>query len=199
MKLGLFGGSFDPIHRGHVAHARAALDSLGLDRVLFLPTGRPPHKVQSRLAPAWSRFAMVELALLDEDNLETSPLEISESEPSFTVDSLRHFAGRFSGAELHLLLGADSFLDLPNWRSWTEITELATLVVFSRPGVDAESGCGEAHAELIRRGRVRWVANPPLDISATEIRRCLAAAGPVPADWLDPRVLRYVRKYSLYR
>jgi nicotinate-nucleotide adenylyltransferase len=199
VRLGLFGGGFDPIHRGHVEPARKALEVLSLDRVNFLPTGRPPHKASRQLAPAWSRFAMVELALLDEPLLQASPFELSEGAPSYTVETLRHFAARHPAAELFLLLGADAFLDLPNWRNWAEIAQLATLVVFSRPGFDAELGAREEHAELLRRGRVRRLDSVAVDVSATEIRRRLTEREPMPPEWLDERVLKYALKYSLYR
>src|SRR6188472_858835 len=133
MKLGLFGGSFDPIHRGHVEPVRAALAEVGLDRVLYLPTARPPHKQIRKLAPPWGRFAMVELALLGEPRLQVSPYELQLERPAYTVETLEHFRRELPDAELHLLIGEDSFRDLTQWVRWTDIARLANLVVLARP------------------------------------------------------------------
>src|SRR5262245_9737320 len=91
MKLGLFGGSFDPIHHGHVRPVLEAVEQIGLDRVVYLPTGRPPHKPNRRLAPALARYAMAEIALLPHSRLEVSGHELSEAAPHYTVDTLLHF------------------------------------------------------------------------------------------------------------
>lgn len=201
MKLGLFGGSFDPMHAGHVAVARAALGALGLERVVVLPTARPPHKPDRRFAPPLARHAMAELALLDDPRLVVSDFELTLDRPAFTVDSLRRF-GAGPGVELHLLLGSDSLAELATWRDWEEILELAVLAVVARPGSGRErvlAAVPPALAERLRRARLVWVDVPPHPASASEIRRRLAAGEPLPDGWLDPRVLTFVTKYRLYR
>lgn len=202
-RLGLFGGSFDPIHGGHVGAARAALVGLELDRVVVLPTARPPHKHGRALAPAWQRFAMVELALLDEARLEASVHELDQRAPAYTVETLRHFAAPAAGPspELFLILGRDSYLDLPNWKQWQEILELASVAVMGRAG-EARSTSPEVSSALETarvNGRVLFLEGPEHAASATEIRRRLAAGESVPDGWLDARVLQYLSKYSLYR
>ena len=112
MKVGLFGGSFDPIHRGHLDPVRAAMRDLGLDRVIYLHTARPPHKPGRALAPALARYAMVELALLGEEGLYASAHELTLDRPAYTIETLEHFRRQMPAAELYLLIGGDSFADL---------------------------------------------------------------------------------------
>ena len=199
-KLGLFGGSFDPIHYGHILPVRAAKEALGLERVLYLPTARPPHK-GARFATPLQRWAMVELALLDQDGLDASPLELTP-EPAYTIETLEHFSRAEPGAQLHLLIGGDSFADLPHWRRWHELFALARVVVLVRPGWENEGLLAAAPAELaaaVASGRVTFIANPPVAVSSTELRETFAA-GRVPAAGLVPdAVVKYVRKYGLYR
>ena len=121
MKIGLFGGSFDPIHRGHVEPVQRAVGQLGLYRVLYLPTAVPPHKRGREFAPALARYAMTELALLDEARLEVSVHELTLGRPAYTADTVEHFAARMPGAALHLLLGADSFRDFGTWVRWLDM------------------------------------------------------------------------------
>jgi nicotinate-nucleotide adenylyltransferase len=198
VRTGLYGGSFDPIHAGHVAPAQAARRALGLDRVLFLPTARPPHKAARGLAPASARFAMVELALLYEEGLFVSAHELREDRPSYTVETLEHFHRTLPEDELFLLLGSDSLAALASWRRWRELPELAELVVLHRPGWERSQLAPEI-AALLGSGRVHFVDNPPIEVSATELRRCLACGESLPADTVPQLVLDYVHKYGLYR
>lgn len=202
MKVGLFGGSFDPIHRGHIEPVKAARAALGLDRVYYLPTACPPHKPEGRLAPAHARYAMVELALLDEEGLLVSPFEMAADRRSYTIDTLRHFRVELPGAELVLLLGGDAFAGLPAWKEWRAIVELATLALLVRPGWEAPALASRLPAEvagLLGGGRVRVVENPPLDVSASELRALLGRGEDPPAGALPAPVVKYVRKYALYR
>jgi nicotinate-nucleotide adenylyltransferase len=199
VKLGIFGGSFDPIHAGHIRPAAAARQQLGLDKVMFLPTAQPPHKPDRVLAPALRRYAMVELALLHEDGLEASAIELDSARPAYTVETLESLHRALPDAELYLLLGADSFADLHLWVRWPEIVELARLAVLVRPGF---GGVGHALAPAaalaLARGRVDFVANQPIAVSATELRATFAA-GQRPAPGLVPDlVLDFIGKYRLY-
>jgi nicotinate-nucleotide adenylyltransferase len=202
VRVGLLGGSFDPVHRGHVAGALAARERLGLERVLFVPTGRPPHKPGRRFAPALARYAMVELALLDCPELAVWDVELAAGQPSYTIETLERFAAERPGDEAVLVLGSDSLAALDTWRRWTEILERAALAVVERPGAARETvlaGLGAGLAARLACARVEWVAHAPHPASASEIRRRLAAGEPVPEGWLDPRVLTFVHKYRLYR
>jgi nicotinate-nucleotide adenylyltransferase len=200
--LGLFGGSFDPVHRGHVEMALAACSTLGLERVVFLPTAQPPHKPGRTFAPALARYAMVELALLDQPRLVVSDAELVAGRPVYTIETLERFAREAPGAELVLLLGSDSLAALDTWRRWPELLERARLAVVERPGAlrpDVVAGLGPELARRLAGARVEWVAHQPHPASASEIRRRLAAGEPLPENWLDSRVLTFIRKYGLYR
>ena len=199
-KIGLFGGSFDPIHGGHVEPVRAARAAVGLERVFFLPTAHPPHKAGRRFAPALARFAMVELALLQEDGMFVSTHELGP-EPAYTVDTLEHFRGELPGADLHLILGSDSLAALPTWRRWRELPQLATLVVLTRPGSEPAVDPAKLPRELQAAhadGRLIAVEHTPVAVSATALRACLAAGEDPPAGSIHPLVLDYARKYRLY-
>ncbi|HWM91000.1 MAG TPA: nicotinate (nicotinamide) nucleotide adenylyltransferase [Thermoanaerobaculia bacterium] len=200
MKLGLFGGSFDPIHRGHIEPVQAAREALGLDRVIYLPTAVPPHKPGRVLAPAHARYAMVEMALLDEEGLYAATFELTLERPAYTIETLEHFHGIMPGAELHLLIGGDSYADLDHWVRWREIVDAARLVVLTRPGWTLEEATLSPElAGLARSGKVVFLGQPAVDISSTRLREMFArgespAAGTVPLP-----VVRYVHKYGLYR
>lgn len=200
MRIGLFGGSFDPIHAGHVSAVKEARAVLGLDRVIYLPTARPPHKLDRRMAPAHARLVMVELALLHEDGLEVSPFELREDgEPAYTVDTLEHYAGLYPEAELFLLLGVDAVVELPTWRRWERILELAVVGALSRPGQVSLSGATAALEEALAAGRIRLLSNQSWDLSSSEIRRLLRRGEDPPAGALPSLVLDYIRKYGHYR
>lgn len=196
MKVGLFGGSFDPVHRGHVEPVRAARRALGLERVIYLPTARPPHK-DDLAAPARARYTMVELALLGDERLVASDFEMRR-ETCYTIDTVEHFRRQLPEAEPVLLIGADSWASFTSWRDWRRILDLAQLAVLVRPGWEV----GELEppfAEARARGRLRFVANEPWPVSSSDLRRRLASGEELSSDMVPELVLDYLRKYRLYR
>jgi nicotinate-nucleotide adenylyltransferase len=207
MKIGLFGGSFDPIHRGHIQPVLEAVEQAGLDRVIYLPTGRPPHKPNRRLAPALARYAMTEMALLEHDRLWVSAQELSEAAPTYTVDTLRHFVETFPGDDLHLLIGGDSYAELSTWFRFEEILELARLVVLARPEAASTATAPDggsaavpaARAAITAAARVQLIANRPVEVSSTEVRRLLARGERPPSGWVPEPVVDFAFKYRLYR
>jgi nicotinate-nucleotide adenylyltransferase len=200
VKIGLFGGSFDPIHRGHIEPVREAKRTLGLDRVIYLPTAVPPHKPGRRLAPAHARYTMVELALLDEEGLYASSRELTPDRPAYTVETLEQVRREMPEADLHLLIGGDSFADLHLWVRWREIPGLARLVVLVRPGWSLDEAALDPEvAALARTDRVRLLDGAPVDVSSTRLRELLAAGEPVPPGSMPDLVVRYVQKYKLYQ
>lgn len=201
MRLGLFGGTFDPVHVGHVAGARAARSELDLDRILFLPTAVPPHKERSERTAALRRFVMVEMALQGEEALLASDFEMGREGPSYAVDTLEHFLGVDPEAELFYLIGMDSLAALPGWRRWQDLPRLARLVVLRRPGYSREQVEGDAPPEIreaIASERILFLENPRWDVSSTDIRERLARGDAPREGDLDPRVLDYARRYHLY-
>lgn len=200
MKIGLFGGSFDPIHYGHIRPVQEARRALGLDRVIYLPTAVPPHKPGRQLAPAYARYAMVELALLDEEGLYVSPHELTLGRPAYTIETVEHFQRVLPDAEIHLLIGGDSFADLPLWVRWRDLAAAARLVVLARPGwTFDEAGLAPELAALAQSDRVHLLRQPPVDISSTRLRALFARGEAPPAGMVPDRVACYVQKYDLYR
>jgi len=200
MKLGLFGGSFDPIHQGHVLPVREARRALGLDRVLYLVTAKPPHKPRRALAPPHARYTMVEMALLGEDGLYASPYEMVPDRPAYTIETLEHFRQTQPAADLHLLIGGDSFADLHLWYRWREIPAAARLVVLTRPGWELDARALHPDlAALVATDRVIFLRQPPVDISSTRLRELFARGEQPPAGQVSDLVVRYVQKYDLYR
>lgn len=202
MKLGIFGGSFDPVHSGHVVPVRKAREVIGLDRVVYLPTARPPHKPGRQFVRSQRRFAMVELALLDEPDFEVSAWELTPGQPAYTIDTIERLLQRDSSLDLYLILGGDSFKQLPSWRRWRDILRLSSLAVLTRPGWDydeVEPGLPEEMRRKVEEGGVTFVGNVPVDTSSTELRELFRAGGDIPEGAMPELVIKYVRKYSLYR
>jgi nicotinate-nucleotide adenylyltransferase len=197
-RVGLFGGSFDPIHTGHVEAALAVLEQLALERIVFLPTARPPHKQRRTFAPALLRYAMVEMALLPHAELWVSALELREDQTSYTIDSVEHFRATEPDTEIYLLLGADSYRELDQWVRWRDLVRLATLVVVERAGAPRAEVSPALAEAMATEGRLVALA-AQREVSSTTIRNLLArgerpAAGDLPAPVLDCCL-----KYSLYR
>lgn len=209
MKLGLFGGSFDPVHLGHVVPVQEARRRLGLDRVVYLPTASPPHKQDPESAPEAppaARYAMVEMAILPEEGLYASDHELRPDRASYTVETLEHFRreGAAAGYELdlHLILGSDSLAELDEWRRWEEILEFARLVVLVRQGSELAAIRPRLPPEvgaLLDGGRIDVVADARVDVSSTEIRRRLARGEAPDEEHLPPLVVDYLQKYRFYR
>jgi nicotinate-nucleotide adenylyltransferase len=199
-KVGLFGGSFDPIHAGHLRPVQEARRTLGLERVIYLPTAQPPHKPKRELAPAYARYAMVELALLVEEGLYASPHELTPGQPAYTVDTLEEFSTAMPEADLHLLLGSDSFLEFHRWWRFRDIARLAHLVVLARPGWELEtSDFAPELGDLAASGRVLLLHQEPVDVSSTQLRQLLSRGEAPPPGTMPELVVDYARKYQLYR
>ena len=191
-RIGVFGGSFDPVHQGHLAIALAALEALPLDRVIFVPARRSPLKDEVPTAPENDRLAMLELATRDEPRFSVSRIELDRPAPSFTVDTLEALSAE---GRLFLILGADAALDLRRWRAPARVRELATLVVAPRaPRAELSVPVGP------------WSDDPAailldtalMDISARQLRE--RAARGLSLRYLVPdAVWRYIGEHDLYR
>ena len=135
MKVGLFGGTFNPIHLGHLRSAEEVCAAFALDRIYFIPSASPPHKSQADIAPAQHRYNMVELAVADHPFFLASRIELGRSGPSYSVDTIRAFRARERHDALAFLIGMDAFGEIDSWKSYQEIPGLCDLIVTSRPGV----------------------------------------------------------------
>lgn len=198
MRTGLFGGCFDPIHHGHIAPVREAMQRLELDRVLYLPTAHPPHKADRVFAPALARYVMVELALLDEPRFEVHDLEMREDRPAYTVETVERLVERHPPDDHVLLIGGDAVRDLHRWHRWRDLLALVEVAVLTR-----SSSAGDELPDELRQpvedGRIRLLDNAPVPLSSTELRRRLAESERVSTDEVPEPVLRYISKYGLYR
>jgi len=195
MRIGILGGTFDPVHVGHLAAARAAIECAGLDRVVFVPTGEPPHR-SAALAGAKHRLEMTRLAIDSEKALEVSDVEIRRGGISYTADTLRELKNIYPRDELFLILGWDAARLFATWRLPDEITRLATVVVVTRPG------SGEADSAALRTAgldpkRTVLCARETPDISGSELRDAIASGQPV-GDRLPQAVLEYIARNRLY-
>lgn len=194
-RIGVFGGAFDPPHRGHVALAQAALAQLGLDRLLIVPTGQPLHKHRP-LSPAPHRLAMCELAFAEVPQATVDPRETLRSGPSFTVDTLEELHSEYPQAHLHLLVGQDQALALDHWHRASALVRLATINVAARPAsADHPSPIAPSHAEKFA---LHWLHMPVMPHSATDIRQRVAHHQTIETLVTEP-VARYIATHHLYQ
>lgn len=200
-RIGLYGGSFDPIHFGHLISARSLAEQLGLDRVVLIPSARPPHKQGVSMTPAEHRLAMARLAVEGDPTFGVSEVELQREGPSYTFDTVAEFR-RLVGPDIELVwfIGADSLPELPTWYRVAELVHAVRIVTACRPGwtppaIDAlAKAVGEASAQLLQD----CFQTPRIDISATEIRHRVRAGQTI--RYLTPEpVVSYIDRMRLYR
>ena len=192
-----FGGSFNPIHYGHLLLADDVAEALGLDRVLFVPAARPPHKPNGDLAPAPDRYRMVELAIAGHPKVAVSDLEFRRPGPSYTVDTLEALS--IPRAELFLIVGSETFLDLLTWRAPRRVAELAQLVVVPRLGSAFDRDSAAARKVVHEIGHEPLVVRASsLPISASDLRRRVREGRSITYR-LPEAVDAYIRARGLYR
>lgn len=200
LRIGIFGGSFNPIHNGHLTLARTVSDAVGLDRLIFIPAGFPPHKPRGRLADPEHRYAMACIAAAEDPRFEVSRLELDSTETSYTVTTMRAFRSLFKPEDaLYFVMGADSLVDLVNWRSFPELATLCTFVAAARPGISRETLAEHLTVlEGTHGARIRLVEMVPQPLSASDIRRRVAAGESI--EGLTPTgVAAYIAAHGLYR
>lgn len=190
-RLGLFGGSFDPVHRAHVELARRALAELRLDRVLWIPAGQPWQKARP-MTPAVHREAMLRLAIADEPRFVIDRRELDRAGPTYTVETVRELRAEHPGAQLFLIIGQDQYAGFHTWEGWPEILQQVVLAVANRPGV-----APAVHPDVRHHGH-QVVPLPMLDIAATDIR-ARVARGEAIDHLVPPEVARYIELKGLYR
>ena len=194
-RIAMFGGTFDPPHVGHLAVAQDVHEALGLDRVLFIPAARPPHKVDAGITDAEVRFRMVEAAVGNDPRFGVSELELEREGPSYTVDTLRALRDQDPNGQLFLLLGADQWADFGSWREPATILKLATPILMGRNG----DGPGEVDPGLPPEvsPSLRHVRVTRMDLSSTELRRRVREGRPI--RYLVPdEVRRIIESEKLY-
>jgi nicotinate-nucleotide adenylyltransferase len=201
MRIGLLGGSFDPVHYGHLLLAECCREQCGLDEVWFLPAATPPHKQDRSLTLAAERIEMLELAIGGQSTFRVCRAEVDRGGVSYTVDTLAKLADEDASRQLFFLVGADSLDDLPHWREPARICELATIVVVGRPGAPTPNYA--ALAPLVSAGRLdeirrHQVEMPPMGLSSSDIRQRVAAGHSI--RYRTPRAVEaYIQAHNLYR
>jgi nicotinate-nucleotide adenylyltransferase len=197
LRLGILGGTFDPVHRGHLLLAAAARDELGLGRVLFVPAGQPWRKADRHITSGEHRLGMLRLAMKGEETFEIATMELEREGPSYAADTLEVLRMDHPEDELFFVLGEDALVDLPSWARPERILELATLVVARRAGVElaAVEKAGQRLPGLL--DRAVWLKMPLVDVTATAVRERVRRVLPVD-DLLPEAVETYIRERQVY-
>jgi nicotinate-nucleotide adenylyltransferase len=213
-KIAFYGGSFDPVHLGHLTIARELIRLFSLDEFVFIPAFHAPHKRDRKPTSAFHRFAMLCIATSDDPDIKVSLIEIDLPERPYTVETLPRLKAEFPDAEIFFVMGADSWQDILTWREWEKVLLMTNHIVVSRPGYEIDF----AHVTDAVRSRIvdlRGVDSGPsrseseqqiyitdvvnIQVSATEIRKMARAAEPGWGDELSEPVAKYIEKYQIYK
>ncbi len=191
-RIGISGGTFNPIHLGHLFMAQTALEKFDLEKIIFVPSFWPPHKSRQNVLDASKRLQMVRLAVKDNPSFEVSDVEIKRAGKSYTIDTLRYFYGQYpTGTKFFFILGYDSFAGLHRWHQINELLKITSFIVINRPGFKPAN-------PRIPQKKVFSAMMPGLDVSSSYIRKCLRSQKTV--KYLVPEsVLEYIHKNNLYK
>lgn len=218
-RIAIYGGTFDPVHSGHLEIARKVLQLFAIDDFLFVPARMAPHKLDREISSALHRYAMLALATRDDARLCLSTFELDAPERQYTVDTLFHFRSRFGeSADLFFVLGADSWAEIATWREWQRLLTLANLIVVTRPGfeftvahlpvdtaasvVDLRGARAADAVQMVEAGAPKILVTDAVmhNVSATEVRQAARESRFEDLNKLVPlEVAEYIRKYRLYR
>jgi nicotinate-nucleotide adenylyltransferase len=200
-RIGILGGTFDPVHYAHLAIAEEVYCVLGLRRVLFVPAGQPPHKAGEQITPVEHRVAMLGLAIAANPHFALSLVDVQRAGPSYTVDTLRLLRREWGpDARFYFLIGGDSLRDLPTWRDPAGLLSQATIVALTRPGYPEIGAARTALAAYLpgSERHVLVVESPQMDLSATQLRQRVAVGRPIRYQTPD-EVADYIRQHRLYQ
>ncbi len=197
-RLGVMGGTFDPIHHGHLVAASEVADRFQLDEVVFVPTGQPWQKQDRTVSPAEDRYLMTVVATASNPRFSVSRVDLDRAKPTYTVDTLRDLANQHPGDQLFFITGADALSSIIGWQNWQELFELARFVGVSRPGYELGADHLAEYLDRLPKDVLTLVEIPALAISSTECRRRAAENRPV---WylVPDGVVQYISKRDLYR
>ena len=200
VNIGLMGGTFDPIHMGHLVTAEEARQQFDLDYVIFVPTGLPPHKDKNAISLPEHRYLMTTLAVMSNPSFFVSRIEIDQKEPTYTIDTVRHFSGwKEPEPEIYFITGADAILEIFTWKDYEDLLRLCTFIAVSRPGYSLD----RFHETLNRtcpemQQKVHLLEIPALAVSSTFIRERVALGKTI--KYLTPEpVEQYIKKHGLYQ
>lgn len=196
MRIGIMGGTFDPVHYGHLVIAEEARFEFSLDRVVWIPAGDPPHKSGRRIVAQEHRYAMVVLATASHSAFEVSRLELERRGPSYTVDTVAAFREMAPGAELYFITGADATLEILTWHRHQDLVKSCRFIAVTRPGYDLERLSSVLPSDYL--DRINTIQAPGVDISSTGLRERVARGEPI--KYLVPEgVEAYLTKHRLYQ
>lgn len=195
MRLAIMGGTFNPIHIGHLVCAEEAASSFGFDEIVFMPAGLPPHKQVPGGATAEHRYLMTVMATADNPRFRVSRFEIEKEQPSYTVDTVRYFRQQAPEAQIYFITGADAILEILDWKDPQELLQMATLIAATRPGYPLDRFASQSG--LMKDGSVRLMEIPAIGISSSEIRERVAGGRSIRYLVPDP-VERFIEKERLY-
>lgn len=203
MNVGIFGGTFDPVHKAHVDLAELIKTRFNLDKILFIPTGNPPHKVGRRVTLAVHRVNMLRLALQNKAGFEISCVESDSDDPSYSVQTLSILRQNNPEDNYFFIIGADSLVCLPDWKDYSKLITMCTFIAVMRPGL-SEEACREAYDKVTKDGAVVIMDDfPEFNISSTDIRFAfennLFTANSQVAQYVTPQVLEYIKDNNLYQ
>lgn len=199
-KIGIFGGSFDPIHFGHVYLAIQAKDDAELDKIIFVPANLQPFKLDRKATEGKHRAEMIELAVQNYDDVLVSPYELNRDEISYTINTLNHFKKEFgSNTEIYFITGTDAFLKIDTWKNANEILSGYSFIIGSRPGYKDEELNAKIDKIKSEYGcNIILVNNTQIDISSTQLREKLKNGESV-KDYINPKVERYIQENGIYK
>ncbi|RBP39559.1 nicotinate-nucleotide adenylyltransferase [Garciella nitratireducens] len=197
-KIGIMGGTFDPIHYGHLIASKWAKENFELDKVIFIPAGVPPHKKEREVLSAEHRYFMTLLATIDEPDFDVSTIEIDRQGPSYTIDTIKELQAYYKDIQIFFITGADAILEIHTWRNYEELIKSCYFIVATREGYDTK--------ELYKRiekldqkfgKRIFHMKIPPVGISSTELRNRIQQ-GKTVKYLIPPMVEEYIKKKHLY-
>lgn len=220
LRIGLFGGTFNPIHRGHLQVAEDVLQQFALERIYLIPSGLPPHKTHGILAPADDRIEMVRIALKHHHAISVSDMETRRCGPSYTIDTLIEFNAKFgAGAKIYFLVGIDAFLEIHTWKSYSQLFDLVDFIVMTRPQNEQPANPLQPAAQKYARHHISskytlcsdglalrhpekktiyLAAVTPVAIASSQIRDMIRNGQPIDL-WVGPGVSDYIDQKGLYR
>jgi nicotinate-nucleotide adenylyltransferase len=212
LKIGILGGTFDPVHRGHRYVATEILEIADLERVIFMVSKSPPHKEKATISSPFHRYAMAVIEVLKSKRLHASQLELHRTGPSYTIDTLRLFSSRQPRDQICFIAGSDSLREIHAWKDCDKLFEDYSFVFVQRPGAEVDLGGAGLPAELrrwirevrkgdkptIQPGRSYLISLDSPPVSSTAIREMIASGDSLPEGWVSPGVLLYIQKYHLY-
>ena len=197
MRLGIFGGAFNPVHNGHINLAKSYLSSLALDKLLIIPTANPPHRSASGFASEEDRFNMLSLAFQNIDNIEISDIEFRRSGKSYTYDTVKELRKTYTNDEIFLIIGEDQFLNFDSWYRYDELLKEVVLCTAARE-TDTQKALAEHAQRLLGSKYGYYIADfEPIVVSSSELRERLKAGEDV-SDYLPADVYNYIKDKGLY-